>query len=68
MLAHEYIPIGIFALIALSFPVLTFFIDLIMAMLSKIQHMSVVRFLEARLTSSFIFSTICLLYFLSFLI
>ena len=26
MLGHEYVPIGIFALIALSFPVMTFFI------------------------------------------
>ena len=26
MLGHDYIPIGIFALIALSFPILTFFI------------------------------------------
>ena len=26
MLGHEYVPIGIFALIALSFPILTFFI------------------------------------------
>ena len=26
MLGHEYIPIGIFAIIALSFPVMTFFI------------------------------------------
>jgi len=42
--------------------------DLIMTMLSKIQLMSVVRFLEAKLIFSFIFSTICLLYFLSFLI
>ncbi|SVD96430.1 uncharacterized protein METZ01_LOCUS449284, partial [marine metagenome] len=26
VLGHEYVPIGIFALIALSFPVMTFFI------------------------------------------